>query len=216
MLQRFIGVTGILAGMCILLILLMSYQITGQMLHEYIGMAVTILVVIHQILNIKWYKSLFKGKYNLNRFLTITVNILLIASFILTAFCGMAMSNYAVPFLYGIAQTSFVRRMHLAMSHWSFVLMGIHLGLHIPVIFAKYKVSAKTKNIVYALSLVIAVIGLYLFISNGMYKYILFKEAFAFFDYDKPALLVFIENIMILISWVFIASQAMELIQKKR
>lgn len=146
MLQRFIGVTGILAGMCILLILLMSYQITGQMLHEYIGMAMTILVIIHQILNIKWYKSLFKGKYNLNRLLTITVNILLIASFIFTAFCGMAMSNYAVPFLYGIAQTSFVRRMHLAMSHWSFVLMGIHLGLHIPLIFAKYKVSAKTKT----------------------------------------------------------------------
>lgn len=102
------------------------------------------------------------------------------------------------------------------MSHWSFVLMGIHLGLHIPVIFAKYKVSAKTKTLVYALSLVIAVIGLYLFISNGMHKYILFKETFAFFDYDKPALLVFIENIMILILWVFIASQVMELIQKKR
>lgn len=66
------------------------------------------------------------------------------------------------------------------------------------------------------MSLVIAVIGLYLFVRNGMHNYILFKEAFAFFDYDKPAILVFIENIMILISWVFIASQVMELIQKKR
>ena len=45
-------------------------------------------------------------------------------AFAVTAFCGMSMSGYAVPFLYGMAPVSFVRRMHLSMSHWAFVLMG--------------------------------------------------------------------------------------------
>ena len=47
------------------------------------------------------------------------VNVCLILSILITAFCGMAMSVYAVPFLYGIAQVSFVRQMHLTMTHWA-------------------------------------------------------------------------------------------------
>jgi hypothetical protein len=67
------------------------------------------------------------------------LNILLLFCIALTAFCGMSMSGYAVPFLYGMAPVSFVRRMHLSMSHWSFVLMGLHLGMHIPAMTAGRK-----------------------------------------------------------------------------
>lgn len=44
----------------------------------------------------------------------------------------MAMSNYAAPFMYGVVRASFVRVPHLSMFHRSFVLMGLHLGLHVP------------------------------------------------------------------------------------
>ena len=93
----------------IVLLFLMAYQVTGEMLHEWIGIVMTVLVIVHHILNRKWYKSLFRGKYNPYRILTTVMSILLLASFILTAFCGMAMSGYAVPFLYGMAPISFVR-----------------------------------------------------------------------------------------------------------
>jgi hypothetical protein len=101
------------AAMTVLLLCLMAYQITGEMAHEWIGMGMTALVISHQILNRKWYSALFKGKYNPYRSITTILNILLLGSFALTAFCGMAMSSYAVPFLYGMAPVSFVRRMHL-------------------------------------------------------------------------------------------------------
>ncbi len=52
------------AAMTVLLLLLMAYQVTGEMAHEWIGMGMTVLVIIHQILNRKWYGALFKGKYN--------------------------------------------------------------------------------------------------------------------------------------------------------
>jgi len=42
----------------------MAYQVTGEVLHEWIGMGMTALVIIHQILNRKWYGAIFKGKYN--------------------------------------------------------------------------------------------------------------------------------------------------------
>ena len=129
------------AAMTVLLLCLMAYQVTGEMAHEWIGMGMTALVIVHQILNRKWYGALFKGKYNPYRSVTTILNILLLACFALTAFCGMSMSGYAVPFLYGMAPVSFVRRMHLSMSHWAFVLMGLHLGMHIPAITAALKLK---------------------------------------------------------------------------
>ena len=125
------------AAMTVLLLCLMAYQVTGEMAHEWTGVSMAVLVIIHQILNRKWYGALRKGKYSLYRAVSTVLNILLLVCFALTAFCGMSMSSYAVPFLYGMAPVSFVRRMHLSMSHWAFVMMGLHLGMHIPAMIKK-------------------------------------------------------------------------------
>ena len=45
-------------AMTVLLLSLMAYQVTGEMAHEWIGMGMTVLVIIHQILNRKWYGAL--------------------------------------------------------------------------------------------------------------------------------------------------------------
>ncbi len=80
--------------MTILLLCLMAYQVTGEALHEWIGIGMTVLVIIHQILNRKWYGAIFKGKNNPYRIVTTVVNIALLLSFALTAFCGMSMSGH--------------------------------------------------------------------------------------------------------------------------
>ena len=193
--------------MSVLLLFLMAYQVTGEVLHEWIGIGMTVLVIFHQILNRKWYGALFKGKYRSYRILTTAVNILLLLSFLLTAFCGMSMSGHAVPFLYGMAPVSFARRMHLPMSHWSFVLMGMHLGLHIPAMTAKMKTESRKKTLISVAFCCIAGIGLWLFLRNGMMDYLLFRVPFAFLDYEKAGALVILENIVMLLFWAFIGAQ---------
>ena len=196
------------AAMTVILLCLMAYQVTGEMAHEWIGMGMTALVIVHQILNRKWYGVLFRGKYNPYRAITAVMNILLIVSFVLTAFCGMSMSGYAVPFLYGMAPVSFVRRMHLSMSHWAFVLMGLHLGMHIPAMTAGLKLKDGTKAILAAVFTCIGGIGLYLFLRNGMPDYLFFRVPFAFLDYEKAGWLVFLENLLMLSFWAFVGTQA--------
>ena len=39
------------ALLLLLLLCLMSYQVTGEKLHEWIGVAMTLTVIVHQILN---------------------------------------------------------------------------------------------------------------------------------------------------------------------
>ena len=201
-------------AMTVLLLCLMTYQVTGEMAHEWIGMGMTVLIIIHQFLNRKWYGALFKGKYRPYRILSTTLNILLLLSFLLTAFCGMSMSGYAVPFLYGMAPVSFVRRTHLSMSHWSFVLMGMHLGMHIPMMTAGLKWKGRTKTILAGLFTCIGGIGLYLFLRNGMPDYLFFRVPFAFLDYEKAGWLVFLENLLMLSFWAYIGKQAAQLLRK--
>ena len=202
MIKRIVDVS-----MTVLLLCLMAYQVTGEALHEWIGIGMTVLVIIHQLLNRKWYGAIFKGKYNAYRLISTVINVMLLLSFALTAFCGMSMSGHAVPFLYGMAKVSFARRMHLSMSHWAFVLMGLHLGMHIPVMFARLQLTDKMRTVISAALCVVAGVGLSLFIKNGMLDYLLFRVPFAFLDYEKAGILVFFENILMLSFWAFIGTE---------
>ena len=194
--------------MTALLLCLMAYQVTGETLHEWIGIGMTVLVILHQILNRKWYGAMFKGKYKSYRMITTVISVLLIISFALTAFCGMAMSGHAVPFMYGMVKVSFARRMHLSMSHWAFVLMGLHLGMHIPVMIARLKLTDRMKMILSVVFCLAAGVGLCLFIRSGMPDYLFFRVPFAFLDYEKAGVLVFLENVLMLLFWAFIGTEA--------
>lgn len=95
-----------------------------------------------------------------------------------------------------------------AMSHWSFVLMGLHLGMHVPAVTASLKLKDKTKAALAIIFTCIGGIGLWLFLRNGMPNYLLFRVPFAFLDYEKAGLLVFLENLLMLFFWVFIGTLA--------
>lgn len=107
--------------MTILLILAIAFREFGITWHVLIGISLCILIVIHNILNLKWYKNLSKGKRNAFRNLSTLVNILFLAVmtvlFISSAF-----------FLIGGG--FFMRQIHVLSAYWGFVLMSIHIGMH--------------------------------------------------------------------------------------
>ena len=57
------------------LVLLMAYQVVGEEGHEWTGIAMTALMLTHQVLNRKWYAVLFKGKYGLLRTVQTVINL---------------------------------------------------------------------------------------------------------------------------------------------
>ena len=121
------------------LLLLMSYQVVGEAGHEWTGITMTALMILHQILNRKWYAVLLKGRYTPLRTAQTLINAALVLCFVLTALCGINMSVHAVPFLSEFMRASLGRQLHLTLSHWCFALMGLHLGLHVPAMLAGVK-----------------------------------------------------------------------------
>ena len=182
----------------------MAFQVTEQLAHEWLGITMFALTVVHQILNRKFYSAIFKGRYNGLRVFQLIVNILLLLSFVCTALSGMMMSRFATPFMNGILPSSVVRQGHLALSHWSFVLMGLHLGLHFGIITSKLKKGA-VRLALGAVMSVISVYGFYLFFKSDMLNYMLFKNPFAFLDYTKAWWLVILENLAMLPAWGYAA-----------
>lgn len=71
----------------VLLLFLMAYQVTGDVLHEWLGIGMTVTLKLHHILNRKWYKAVFKGKYSPYRIVMTAVNTLMLAAIALKELC---------------------------------------------------------------------------------------------------------------------------------
>ncbi len=211
-LKRVKHVVDILLG--IGLMLLMSYQLWGEEKHEWTGIAMTALMILHQILNRKWYAALFRGRYTPLRIVQTFVNAALVSCFILTSLSGISMSVYAVPFFSEFMRASLARRLHLTLSHWSFVLMGLHLGLHIPAMLGKVK-RMQLRRVGLCASIPAAGAGLWLFLRNSFPDYLFCRVPFAFYDYDKAAFLVLLEALLIAFFWVFVGSQLPGILNRK-
>jgi len=197
------------------LVLLMAYQVVGEEGHEWTGIAMTALMLIHQVLNRKWYAALFKGKYGLLRTVQTVINLALLGCFLLTALSGINMGVYAVPSLAEFMKASTGRRMHLALSHWSFILMGLHLGPHMPAMLRSVK-SKIVRRIGYCLSVPAAGAGLYFFLKNSFPDYLSFQRHFAFIDYEKPIPLVLAESLLIVFFFAFLGFQLQQLLARSK
>lgn len=85
--------------MTALFLVLMAYHITGNWMHEWLGILLIFLFIIHHILNWKWYSSLFKGRYTIFRSLMTVVNILLFFAMAGMVVSGILLSREVFGFL---------------------------------------------------------------------------------------------------------------------
>ena len=85
--------------MTVLYIILMGYYITGNAVHEILGTITFVLFIIHNILNIKWYKSIFKGKHSFQRTFHIVINLLLFIAMLGMMISGIMISSDVFDFL---------------------------------------------------------------------------------------------------------------------
>lgn len=187
--------------MMITLLLLMLFQITGQQVHEYLGMMILFLFLGHNFLNRKWYSHIFKGKYKLYRLVQTILNISILMMMLCLGYSGMVMTQY-LPFSIS-GSMSLVRRLHLACSYWGFVLMSIHLGMHLRQMMNMFKKYIHLENNVLKLMMVIiSLCGIYCFIQNNIVSYMFLINEFVFFDFEKNILIVLLEYLSMMGLWV--------------
>lgn len=116
--------------MTLALLFLMGYQFWGDVAHEWAGAGMFLLFILHHILNRQWHQNLFRGRFTPSRILLLALDLLLLLAMLGLMVSGMMLSNHVVAFMDLHGGMSFARMLHMAASHWGFVLMALHLGLH--------------------------------------------------------------------------------------
>jgi len=105
-------------------------QPTGIPVHEYIGVGVYFLFIIHLVYNYKWIintgKRLFDKTPGIRIKIIYTIEVLLLIAFIAIGLSGVMISH--VIFKFGIMPVW--RPLHSIASAVSIILLSIHIGLH--------------------------------------------------------------------------------------
>lgn len=168
--------------MLIFMILEYSKLYTGQLLHEIFGMTLLGLFIIHNILNINFYKALFKGKYNSQRIITTITDLAFLICMLFTIILGIPISDKVFKFL-DLNGNMTMRKLHTIFGYWGLVILSIHLGLHFKIIFAKLINKIKDKKnikiIIYMLEIVVVILGIKAMLNTNLSSYLIGKASFA-------------------------------------
>lgn len=206
-------------AMTVLFLALMAYHVTGNSLHEWLGVTLFLLFIVHHVLNFKWYKGLFKGKYMASRVLMAAVNLLLFAAMVGMMISGIMLSREVFSFL-NLRAGMFGRRLHMVSTAWGFCLMAAHVGLHWGMVVAMMKklpVSGKWAGMIArGVAALLALYGIYAFISRQIGERMLLLMEYAFFDYGEPAVFFFADYICILILFAALSYYLAKLLRKKK
>lgn len=171
---------------------LMAYELAGAALHEYLGIAVFILFVVHHALNFGWIRGIVKGRYSVVRLLNLAVNLLLLVIMFLLPISGIMMSKYIFTFLDFDTGIAMARAIHLLASYWGFLLMSLHIGFHWNAMQgAMVRKSTKKevgiyKSLPHIAAAAISIYGIYAFLHRGIADYLFLKNQFVFFDFSEP------------------------------
>lgn len=193
-------------AMTVLLLLLMTYERVGQAAHEWIGIGMFVLFVLHHILNGKWCKALLKGKYTVLRVLQTTLAAAVLFCMLGSMVSGMMLSRYAFVFLPINSGHSIARMLHMLSAYWGFVFMSLHLGFHWGMMMGIAKKPFKRfkrplvirKWILRTAAILIAGYGIYAFIRRDIGSYMLLRSLFVFFDFEEPILLFMLDYIAVM------------------
>ena len=202
-------------AMYLIFVALMQEHLWSDGLHEWLGIVLFVLFIAHNILNFRWYQSFFRGKYTATRITLATINITLLAVMLCCMVSSVFVSGKVFAFL-DLGGARFGRTLHLVSTAWVFILMSLHMGLHLIPLANKFKKNNKLLRAGQILAVLLAAYGVYVFIDRAFYEELFYLTEFKFFDTDKSAVLYFFETVAMSSTFASIAYYGRKLLPVKK
>ncbi len=209
-----------------------NFLFPAEIVHEILGVGLFVLWGVHIFLNRRWYASLaqasklitstnandrrsygaiFKGKYNPYRIMQTVINCGILICTIFLMISGIILSNQLFTFLNIQSGLGFARIAHLLSSHWYYLFMSLHIGLHMGRLFQ----NVAAKILPRILLVLTSLYGVYAFITRGVWKYLVLKQQFFFFDLERGYILFAMDYISIIILFATILHFIAKLLKKR-
>lgn len=205
--------------MTVILLLLMAYNLVGEAIHEWLGIGMFVLFILHHILNSRWSRNLSKGKYTPFRILQVLFVVLALTSMLGSMISGIILSRHALTFLPITGGQAWARTLHMISAYWGFAFLSLHLGLHWNTMMGMAKRMWKKPSAVRtwaarALGLLIAGYGVYAFVRREIGSYMLLQNQFVFFDFGEPLILFLLDYVAVMGLYMFVGHYLVEVVRK--
>ena len=189
-------------AMVLVFVAIMTTALVQEAPHEWLGVTLFVLMVIHIVLNRRWLASIFRGRHSALRIIQIVVVVGLAVCIIGQLASSLVLSKHAFGFLPALPGAGWARSVHMLCSYWAFVFAFAHAGLHVR---APKSMAPWQK---WAARIIIAVVdcfGAFSFAQLGLWQYLTGQVQFAYADYSVPLAFAFARyaSIAILVTGVF-------------
>jgi hypothetical protein len=209
-------------AMTILLLCAFAYRITGDAAHEWIGVSVFVLFIVHNIINRKWYKNIFKGAYSMRRITMTIINLLLALTMAVLIITGLLQSRTVLAFLH-LPGGMLLRQIHTTAAYWGLLLIGAHVGLHWGMFINAARNMAKIthenrgrKIFARILAFLFIAFGVWSFFDRDMFAKLFQGFSFDYWNEERPVAFFFAVMLSIMGIYVFITYSILKLSERKR
>lgn len=207
--------TGVDIAMTFLLLGQMGYHMMDNRMHEWTGVTLCVLFLLHHALNPGWHRGLFKGRYSASRVWLTVVDLLLTLAMVAVIVSALLVLRHAFDFL-GLRMRAVGRRIHMPATMWVFVLTGLHIGLHWHIVLGKVAKRGNRAGIWLARLVLAATVafGLWEFATRGLWMELFMLREFAFLEYGEPLAVSFASYAAVLCVWAALAYFLRKLLRK--
>lgn len=207
--------------MTVLMMASMAYRLTGNAIHELLGVALLALFIVHNILNRRWYRTVLKRKHNVRRVLNTAINMLLLVMMLMLMVNSVLISRSVFAFI-PVDGGLIARQIHTMVTYWGFILISIHLGMHWRMIIGLIR---KTLRIPYlnhrctfavrAIAVLIAVYGVYAFFARDVGSKLILYYTYSYWNFDESAVFFFTDYVSIMGLCIFVTYYVLKFVQNR-
>ena len=205
-----------------LLLIGLSYWWLGNTVHEIVGTAMFLLVIMHNVFNRRWYGTITRGRREARGLINIVITALLLVAMLALLVTSVLISNTLSGIMspYG----SFTaRQIHTLAAYWVLVILAVHLGLRWPMImditrnlFGISKSSVVRSFALRAIAIVIAVHGVWSSFELGLGTKLTMQVTLDWWNFEESVAGFFIHCIAIAGLYMFLTYYAMKWLHMRK
>ncbi|EFE12860.1 DUF4405 domain-containing protein [Clostridium sp. M62/1] len=202
------------------LLLLMPYSLLGENAHEWIGIIMFLLFILHHKMNRAWIINLRHGRYTIARLIGTIIDTLILLTMLGSMTSGILISRYIFDFLPVNSEIDELgRAVHLFCGFWGFVLMSYHAGLHLGMVKGMLGAgNAKDKNsfLPNLGGFAAALYGACAFYRHRIISYLLLQTHFLMLDFNETLAHYLFDHVMIMILFMWFGYYSDRFLKIKR
>ena len=136
-----------------LIIACLAYWWLDNLTHELFGIALFVLVIVHNVFNRRWYGGVTKRRMDATRVVNLVTIVCLAIGMLVMLVTSLLVSRDLFPFT-ALSGAFSVREIHMFAGYWVLLIIAVHLGTRWEVVMNVFRATLglQTPNVVRAWS----------------------------------------------------------------